>query len=193
MVVFSEPKVKILSHLIENRLDEFSIKNLADILKIDYKNCNLAVKSLEEEGVLKVKKMGRGMFCKFANKYTPIVGYVEFLRRESICSKKRNIKLVVRDLELIKKPFICLLFGSYAKNQETKSSDIDLLIIAEDEKEIERVIKRYPFDVHITVFSYSEFISMANNKEFSVVLEVLKRNIVLIGIEEFYRLMKNVK
>jgi hypothetical protein len=34
---------------------------------------------------------------------------------------------------------------------------------------------------------------MANSKEFSVVSEVLKKNIILVGIEEFYRVMRNVR
>jgi hypothetical protein len=34
---------------------------------------------------------------------------------------------------------------------------------------------------------------MAKSKEFSVVSEVIKKNIILIGIEEYYRLLGNTK
>jgi len=192
MVVFSKPKIKILNHLIENRNEEFSIKNLADKLKMDYKDCNFAIKDLGVEGVIKIKKIGKSLICSLSNKYTPIINYVEVLRKESIL-KKRMFKTLIGDLELIKKPFICLLFGSHVNGKVTSNSDVDLLIITEDKKEIDRVISRFPLPIHTTFVNYQEFISMANSREFSVVSEALKRNIILVGIEEFYRVMKHVR
>ncbi len=192
MVVFPNPKIKVLTYLIENRNKEISIKKLSEILKLDYKDCNFVIKDLEREKIIKIKKIGNSLIFQLTNKFAPIVNYVEFLRK-NIILKKRVFKTLVEDLELIKKPFICLLFGSYVKGNVNKNSDIDLLIITEDEKEINKIICRYPFPIHTTFINYEEFISMANNKEFSVVLEVLKRNIILIGIEEFYRVMKHVR
>jgi len=37
------------------------------------------------------------------------------------------------------------------------------------------------------------FSAMAKSKEFTVISEILKNNIILIGIEEYYRLLKNVR
>jgi hypothetical protein len=34
---------------------------------------------------------------------------------------------------------------------------------------------------------------MLKTKEFSVVSEAIKNNIILVGIEDYYRLMENVK
>ncbi len=77
---------------------------------------------------------------------------------------------------------------------DLKNSDIDLMIIGEKkrETEVERVISLLPLDIHLIFFTYEEFLSMALSKEFSVVLEVIKRNVILIGIEDYYRLMENV-
>lgn len=192
MVVFSITKEKILNCMVENREEDFTIRSLSDLIKIDYKNCNIAIKELEKENLIITKKIGNSLICNFTNNYTPFIGYVEYLRQK-VFLKKREFKLLVNDLELIPKPFICLLFGSHVKGSASKTSDIDLLFISEYEVEIRRVLDRFPFKIHATFISYSEFISMANNKEFSVVSEVLKKNVILVGTEEYYRLLKNVK
>ncbi|MBM4241617.1 MAG: nucleotidyltransferase, partial [Euryarchaeota archaeon] len=48
-------------------------------------------------------------------------------------------------------------------------------------------------EIHLTFFTYEEFLSMAQSREFSVVLEAIKNNIILVGIEDYYRLMENVR
>jgi len=192
MVVFSKSKIKILKFVLENRDKEFSIRALADNINLDYKSANLAIKNLEEDKVLSIKKIGKSLICRLTNNFSPLIYYVEALRKEEF-TKKRNFKILVKDLELIQEPIVCILFGSYVNGDFNKNSDIDLLFITEKEKEIEKVINRFPFNIHSTYVTYREFISMVNSKEFSVVSEVLKKNVILIGIEEFYRVMKHAK
>ena len=45
--------------------------------------------------------------------------------------------------------------------------------------------------IHLTAVTYKDFIYMAKSKEFTVVSEAIKNNIILVGIEEYYRLLKN--
>ena len=65
------------------------------------------------------------------------------------------------------------------------------LAIAEKKDGIERIISTIPLNIHITTISAKEFVSMAKSREFSVVSEALKNNIILNGIEEYYRLVEN--
>lgn len=69
------------------------------------------------------------------------------------------------------------------------------MIISEKnrEKEIERITSLLPLKIHFIFFTYEEFLSMEQSKEFSVVREATERNIILIGIEDYYRLMENVR
>ena len=87
--------------------------------------------------------------------------------------------------------FIALLFGSYVE-KKSKKSDIDLLIITEKSQEIKDTLSLIPLKIHPTIINYKEFIDMIKTKEFSVVSEVIKKNIILINIEEYYRLIQNV-
>ncbi|MEN6592585.1 MAG: nucleotidyltransferase domain-containing protein [Methanobacterium sp.] len=87
-----------------------------------------------------------------------------------------------------------MIFGSYARGNETKASDIDLMVICENGRDvdIQRIISLFPLDIHLVSLNFEEFNSMAKTKEFNVVGEALVNNIILIGIEDYYRMLENV-
>ena len=99
--------------------------------------------------------------------------------------------MIYNDLNKVNVPFIALIFGSYAKGKETKHSDIALLVITEDFKPIGQVLSRFPLKIHTTDIRYRDFIEMLKSREFTVVSEAIKRNIIIIGIGEYYRVVEN--
>ena len=115
----------------------------------------------------------------------------EYSRRKELF-KNKDFLVIHNRLAELKFPFIALLFGSHAKETADKHSDIDILTIGGDEKEIQSTISLLPDRIHLTTISYENFTQMAKSKEFTVVSEVIKNNIILIGIEEYYRLLKIV-
>jgi predicted nucleotidyltransferase len=114
----------------------------------------------------------------------------EYLRQINLFRSKDFIVLRNRLAEL-NFAFVALVFGSYAKGNPNKHSDIDLLTIGGDQKEIKSVISILPDKIHLTMVTPTEFNEMARNREFTVVSEAIKNNIILIGIEEYYRLIQN--
>ena len=114
----------------------------------------------------------------------------EFERKMDLFKNKDFLILHNRLAEL-KFPFIALLFGSQAKGTATKHSDIDILAIGGDEDKIKSTLSLLPDNIHLTYVTYENFIHMAKSREFTVVSEAIKNNIVLIGIEEYYRLLQN--
>ena len=107
--------------------------------------------------------------------------------------KNKDLLVLHKRLSELQFQFIALLFGSHAKGKANKHSDIDLLTIDGDEKEIISIISLWPEKVHLTSVTYKEFIHMAKSREFTVVSEAIKGNIILVGIEEYYRLMSNAQ
>lgn len=180
----------IIRVLIENQDKQYSIRQLSKIRKINYKSAYKAIKELQKQGIMNLKKIGNTAICSFNQEFNPLIFAVEYQRREDFL-KNKNFRIVYQRLKELEFPFIALLFGSYANNSKTKHSDIDLLIIGERQEEIEHVISSFPPDIHSTIITNKEFIQMARSKEFSVVSEAMKKNIILIGIEEYYRLLKN--
>lgn len=185
-------KLEILRFLIENQSDKFSIRKLSRIRKINYKSAYEALKKLENEGVVSLEKFGNSIMCSFNQHFNHTVFTVEEMRRTSLL-KNSDFRVFYNRLKDIKFQFIVVLFGSYAKGTATKHSDIDLLIITERENEIESAISMIPLNIHPTIIKNKDFIEMARSKNFTVVSEAIKKNIILIGIEDYYRLMENVK
>lgn len=93
----------------------------------------------------------------------------------------------------LKFPFIALLFGSHAKGTANKHSDTDILTIGGDEKKIQATLDLLPDKIHLTAIGYEDFINMLKSKEFTVVSEALKNNIILLGIEDYYRLVYDAR
>lgn len=185
----------ILRVLVEKQNEILNIRNLALLRKINYKSAYNAVKSLNRQGIVDLKELGNITICSFSRKFNPLVFEVEYHRRESLL-KDKNFKIIFKRLNELKFSFIALLFGSFAKKSPTKNSDIDILFIADNEKAekgIKQIISLIPLNIHPTFVTYNEFIDMANSKNFSVVSEAIKNNIILIGIEEYYRLLENVR
>ncbi|MFO8016454.1 MAG: nucleotidyltransferase domain-containing protein [Candidatus Woesearchaeota archaeon] len=177
--------------LIENQGERFSIRKISQARKINYKSAYNAVKRLEEEGVVSLEKTGNTTICSFNRRFNESVFAVEYGRREELFRNK-DFKVIHNRLSRLNVPFVAVLFGSYAKGSPRKHSDIDLLVITEDINLIQQQISLLPMDIHMVDVSYSDFGAMFKSKEPTVVSEAIQKNIILVGIEEYYRLINNV-
>ena len=87
---------------------------------------------------------------------------------------------------------IVLMFGSYVKNKKTEGSDIDICIIS-DSKEITKKLIQFlnllSLKLEIHEFTTDEFISMIEKTQNNLGHEIVKSNIILYGIENYYNLI----
>lgn len=185
-------EIKILKLLLNNKEQKFTIKKIAERTEINYRIAYEKALQLEKEGLIKITKVGNSKLCEFIYKFDNNVFEAEYERRKELF-KNKNFLVLQRRLAELKFPFIALLFGSQAKGTATKHSDIDILTIGGDEKEIKITLSLLPEEIHLTTLTYKDFIHMAKSKEFTVVSEAIKNNIILVGIEEYYRLLKNAE
>jgi len=186
-------KQKILRFLIENKEKTFSMYGLSKALKIDYKLLYINIQKLGLERSIKVENLKSQKRCSFADNFNEDVFIVETQRRNDILNKK-EFKAIYEKLIIINKQFILLLFGSNIKETATKHSDIDLLLISHDDaKMMQEKLEVLPLKIHLTAITYESFIEMLKTKEQNVVSEALKKNIILFGIEDYYRLIQNAK
>ena len=93
--------------------------------------------------------------------------------------------------------FSLVIFGSYAKKQESKNSDMDIAIILEDEKKIAQIeartdsLKRksiYPLDIHL--ISIEDFEEMLNSEKENLGKEIARNHLVYSNPGIFYKLIK---
>lgn len=187
-------EIEILKLLLGHKEEVFTIKKIADRTKINYRIVHEIIKSLEKEEIIKVTKVGNTKVCTVTNKFNNKIFEAEYERRQDLF-KNKNFLVLYKRLIKLNFPFVVLLFGSYAKGKITKHSDIDLLIICEDkrEDEFQEIFDAFPLKIHSTFTNFEDFTKMLKTKEFNVVLEAIKNNIILIGIEDYYRLLANVE
>ena len=186
-------KLQIVRALVEKSYKKTNIRQLSQELNMNYSNTYYAIKRLENEGLISLEKLGNSYNCILNKKVHPMIFQVEYERKNDFI-KNKNIKALCLKLNALKFQFIALIFGSYAKGNATKVSDIDLMIISEKNrvKDFERTISLLPLDIHLVTLTYEEFFSMALSKEFNVISEAMDINIILIGIEDYYRMLENV-
>jgi predicted nucleotidyltransferase len=116
------------------------------------------------------------------------------MRRDKFLENKDFLVLYNR-LSTLNKQFILIVFGSQVNGTATKASDLDLLLISnkEDSKLIESEVALSPLKIHLTSTSYGDFIKMLLTKQQTVVSEAIKKNIILFGIEDYYRILNNAR
>ncbi|MEA3230000.1 MAG: nucleotidyltransferase domain-containing protein [archaeon] len=184
----------ILIYLIENKDKAINIYQLSKALGLDYKNAHRMIKKLEEEYVVILEKFGNATKCTISNKMNPYLFSAEFRRREQIL-KNRDIKTMLRTIDESTGSihYTLLLFGSYAKKTQHRNSDIDLMFIIPAkaaEKKIDEAISIIPLPIHPVILTESEFRDMYGRKTGNVVNEAVNDNIILRGIENYYKLIQ---
>jgi predicted nucleotidyltransferase len=188
-----DKSTKILKALIDHGEEEMNINKLSKLAKIDYKNTYNIIKRLNAQGLVQLERFGQALKCTLNRKPHPLIFEAEYERRERLL-KNKDMKVLYTKLNQLSFPAVTLLFGSYAKEQAGKGSDMDLIVICEKTraKEVESILSLIPLNIHLTLLTWEEFLAMAKTREFNVVQEALKHNIVLTGIEDYYRVIENV-
>ena len=188
--------------------NEFEILNLyrkdifleATIMKImnklskkSYQRIYESVKELEKKKILKMEKFGNSNKVTLNLSQESIV-YLSFLEeKESLSKKIPNIEKIfaVKEIE----DDIILVTGSYAKNRQTKNSDIDLVIIT-NEKEVEKqklldtLTSLLKPEFHNIVINQKDFLEMLKSEEENFGKEIFKNHQILRNTNKYYLLIK---
>ena len=184
---------KIVNVFLENHDKDFTIRELSKLVKIDYKSVYLSVETLEKAGILEKRKAGNSTLCKLGKKFNHIIFKVEDYRKEQLL-KNGNIRVLYNEIRKIESPFyICLVFGSYAKGKAKKKSDVGIIIVSDKkdelESEINSIIQTIPLSIHLLIFTPKEFLNNFSQGN-TVVNEAVEKNVILYGVETYYRLLK---
>ena len=90
--------------------------------------------------------------------------------------------------------FTLMITGSYAKNEQTEKSDIDVVIISNMEPkkiyaELKHICEMNIPPIHLYVFKESEFLQMLLDKKPNYGKEIVKNNLILMGAETYYKII----
>jgi len=186
---------KVIKVLLERQNEELNIAKISKYSRIDYKNTYNIIKDLEKKNLVAVRPFGKTKRVILNKIIHPLIFEAEYERRLDLFKRNKDFLVVYRRLSELNFPFIVLLFGSHAKGKATKHSDIDLLVVCEEKRtaSIQEIFDLLPLKIHPTFVNFEDFMEMLKTKEFNVVSEAVKKNIILIGIEDYYRLIENAE
>jgi len=197
--------LKIVYELFINK-DGITIKNLAENLKTDYKNTYNAIDFLFNEGIIKKHKIGNYNICKLNYDNNDVINYIKWhnlIIKINSFKRKHNIEYgIIMDTiselkDRISPFFICLVFGSYAKNQEKSKSDIDILFITHKTKleiiknSLNKVNAPYQKKFHLVEQNISDFVKdLKNRSKLTIATEIYKEPpIVFYGSDIFFKMI----
>lgn len=194
-IIHNTTKDKILKLLLSNNHEELTIREISKNVCIDYKTVHIIVKDLIKNSLINARKAGQTILCSINQKeFSADVFRAEFIRKGEILNNK-DLRVLYNRIREVGPPFfILLLFGSYALRKQRKGSDIDLMLITDNDsvkKKIKDIASLTPLSIHLIDFSTKGFLSMLKTTEFNVGKEAVANNIILFGIEDYYRLIEN--
>lgn len=104
--------------------EQFYINDLARRLSLDPANTDKMLKKLEQEGILASERVGVERFYSLNFKYPLLEEYRQIVMKT--IGLEGKIRQALNSLAGLKQAYI---FGSYAKGNDDKNSDIDVLLI----------------------------------------------------------------
>lgn len=191
MFTLNEKNVlKMIFTVLDN---EYSINNIA-------KNCNITpngalkiLKKFEKEGVLKSKKVAniKSYSINFENEKTKNI-----LELVLIPDLRGRLKYRIEDLSLLREVTkAAIIFGSYV-DLKKEPNDLDILFILGKTKfkaykdKSSRIYEIIPVKVHDVLQTEEDFKANIIKKD-KVILEILKKGIILWGQKKIVELVEN--
>lgn len=185
-----ETEHKILNHFLAHNAP-ITIRQLAKRIG-SYPIVHRAATRLVATNALHAQQVGNAKQLTLVPRLSTPLLLVEARRQERILHNKNLSILRNAVLEAAGPHCTILLFGSYAKGTQTKHSDIDLLIVLPDNRKedaVEEALRLIPSPTHPIIMDARQFQQMRKTTEGNVVHEAMQHNVILHGIESYYRLL----
>lgn len=202
MIVLTKTDMKLIEFLLRNQKSSFSIRELARKTKIDYKLIHNSIERLMKKKLIIKEKLRKLDLCKINFNVDPkYFVFIENMRKEKFLNKYSDISILWNDLKekSINPFFIFLIFGSYASGKIHKESDIDMMLIVQERKQIilfEKIINNIvsirPLKLHPIIITYKDFTDMLQSREkLNVGKEAFRNNTIIYGVEMYYKLIRD--
>ena len=192
---------QILSFLLSKPEEQLTIRGIAKRLNKSYTLVYNNIADLEKKGIIKKQDVPPAKVITL-NEFAPTEIFIdiELKRKKELLQKHPWIQLMLDDILTATKNlfFILIVFGSYAKATQTSKSDLDILIIVQDKKDIndieDAVYKAYTKTKKgVNIVDISDFKEMIKNtNEMNIGNEAKKHHIILYGVETYYQLIKKI-
>ena len=191
-------KLKLLNAWRSNPFGEFSISEIMKILKKNTKTWVFnTLKEFVKSKILISKRKGN-LDIYNLNLSNPItIQFLTYLETQENVNfpKLEIISEIIEKVPM--KNYSLIVFGSYANNQNTKTSDIDICLLI-DNKETEKRIKPYlneiklnhPIKIDEHYITFEEFVKMLLREEENLGKQIFRKHKTFYNADIYYQLIK---
>lgn len=181
-------KIKILRYL-SRYSSEFTGREIARAIGFSHPVTHSALASLQEEGVVLMRRSGRSLLFSLAKDHRLVKEIILPLFQKEARFKEKIIQFIAKK---IKHPIeSMILYGSIVKDREKPVSDIDLLFVLPSDVptgKVEKkllelnadIVKQYGNQLSPLVISRKEFLKRLKKKD-KLLQTILKEGEVLYG------------
>jgi len=170
---------KLLTYSFTHPDEDYYVRELSGLIQEDAGNLSRELRILEEEGLYTSVTRGRVKLYSLNKKY-PL-----FRELKKIIFKTEGVEGALKKLVGgFKGISIALIYGSYAKEREKKTSDIDLIAVGKFHRnkftqEIRTLELRLGREINFTVYTQEEF-EKEKRREGGFLNLILKDKIVIL-------------
>ncbi|MBS3155479.1 nucleotidyltransferase domain-containing protein [Candidatus Woesearchaeota archaeon] len=157
-----------------------------------------ALKRLIDERIILTEKVGKSILYSLNLSSISAQSYMGFLH-EYISWNQKHIPLQIIEKIRNKIPtkfFILLLTGSYAKKNQTKTSDLDIVIICDDCFDTKKIMAQIEYEsdisipkVHPYVFTKDQFLKMLSDDGENYGKETARHSSIFYGGSQYYSIL----
>ena len=184
---------KIILHLLRN-LELVNINQISKKISISVGSAFKILKDLEKNNIVLSSNLGNAKFYQINLNNEETIKWCEILLSEERRNLKGYSKVYAEEIQKFEHAELIILFGSVLNNKDF--NDVDVLFITNKPKEVTKfclsLSKVRTKPVVPLILKKEDLIKeIKNNKD--VVLNILKKGIILRGESVFLEVLKNVK
>ncbi len=195
--MLTKKQLKVIDAFRKNLGEKLTAEQIKNITKI--KSNNFLYKALSNamhEGIIKTQTIGKSLLYNLEINHKS-ASYLGLLGSELYALPLEILDEIEKEISKKTVFFTALVFGSYAQGTQKKGSDIDMVLIIKDKKDVSFVspvlesIKRKEIKpIHYHVFIASDFTKMLNSDEENLGKQIIKNHLVFYNPDLFYNLIK---
>ncbi len=188
----------ILEPFIKEPWKKFTFKEIKKISHNKSDNYTFTtLKRFVASGILQAQKIGNNLVYYLTGRVSSL-NAIGFIAEYNASVVRRlpctNIQKLVNKFKTVF--YVFIVAGSYAKNKQKETSDIDIVIICDNKQEPNAILSQIRLEsellvpeVHPYVFTQEQFYQMLISKEENYGKEIVRNNLIITGGKAYYSIL----
>jgi predicted nucleotidyltransferase len=197
--MLTRKQIKILNIFAGSEFKEFSFKELKELCRENSTSIiQNAIKAFLKEGLIKERKIGTSKLYSLNHENDKVYTYLELFIKEKLPKQvKYSLQLIKESIDKHTCFYSLVVFGSYASGKQSKTSDLDVAVFIDKEKDKKRMeaslksagLKSFlKIDGH--VITNKEFLEMLKIESENLGKQIARKHLIIYNPLIFYSLLK---